>query len=213
MVKHHYALLVGSREGAEWHPLDGVDSELSAILGGICELEVTTDRDRLAALEEGRFELLIAYDDAWKSALTDAQMAHVIRFVAGGGGILVLHNGISWQKRPEFQALTGAKFTGHPPFTKLAFRLSAPEHPLCDDLVANWSIDEEPYRFAPSADSEATVLYEYEHEGAWHPAAWATDFCRGRVVYLMPGHTVESFRHPEYRLLIRAAATWLLRVR
>ena len=210
MVKKHHALLIGLREGAPWHPLDGIDSELSAILAGLAELEVTTDRDRLSVLDEGRVDLLLVYDDHWDRALSDNQMASVIRFVAAGGGILVLHNGISWQKRPEFQTLLGAKFTGHPPFGTLTLRAATPDHPICDDLPTSWTIDEEPYRFKPTAETEATVLYEYEHEGAWHPAAWVSDFCCGRVVYLMPGHSLESFCHPVYRQLIRQSAGWLL---
>jgi uncharacterized protein len=209
MVEKHRALLIGTREGAKWHPLDGVDAQLSAILDGLCELEVTGDRDRLSALEGGQFDTLIVYDDDWETALSDAQMAAVIRFVAGGGGILVLHNGMCWQKRREFQALVGARFTGHPAFCTLTLHATALEHPICHGLDASWTIGEEPYRFTPRVDGDATVLYEYEYEGTRYPAAWASAFCRGRVVYLMPGHTRESFRHPSYRQLIRSAAEWV----
>ena len=209
MVKHH-ALLIGTREGAKWHPLDGIDCELSAILAGLCELEVTTDRDHLAILEDGDCDLLICYADTWEEALPDNQMAEIIRFVAGGGGLLVLHNGICYQKRPEFQALVGAKFTGHPPAGPLTFRVAESEHPICDELAEGWTMDEEPYRFQIHSATDATVLYEYEHEGVWHPAAWAAGFARGRMVYLMPGHSLDSFRHPTYRGLIRSAAAWLL---
>lgn len=209
MVKKH-ALLIGTREGAMWHPLDGVDLELQAILAGLAELEVTTDRDHLAVLEEGGFDLLISYADTWDDQLSDGQTAEILRFVAGGGGILVIHNGICWQKRPEFHALVGAKFTGHPPAGRLEFRSTGSEHPISDEVPETWSMDEEPYRFQATGATEATVLYEYNHEGGWHPAAWAQAFGRGRVVYLMPGHTLESFQVPAYRSLIRASAAWLL---
>ena len=125
--------------------------------------------------------------------------------------ILVLHSGMSFQKRLEFQALVGAKFTGHPSAGELKFRMVAPEHPISVDVPTSWSMDEEPYRFTAIGETEATVLCEYHHDSAWHPAAWAQNFCRGRVVYLMPGHSLESFRQPAYRSLIRSAALWLLR--
>jgi type 1 glutamine amidotransferase len=210
MLKNQHALLFGTREGAQWHPLDGIDLELQSILAGLVELEITTDRDHLGVLEEGGFRLLVCYADAWEERLSDGHMAEILRFAAAGGGVLVIHNGISWQKRPEFQALVGARFTGHPAVGTLEFRAVNPDHPACDDVPAAWTMDEEPYRFEAHGATEATVLYEYRHEGRWHPAAWASSFGRGRVVYLMPGHSLGSFKVDAYRSLIRSSAAWLL---
>ena len=204
------ALLIGTGDEAPWHPVSAVAAELTLLLAEVCELEVLVDADRLSSLETDGIRLLVCYADTWETALTDKQTAGLIRFVAGGGGILVIHNGISYQKRPEFQALVGAKFTGHPDMTELPFRCVAPGHPVCQGLAAEWELKEEPYRFQIHTAVEAEVLYEYLHEGTWYPAAWTAGFGLGQMVYLMPGHTVASFQHPCYREVVKSAVRWLL---
>jgi len=206
------AILIGTREGAQWHPLGGIDGELRGILTELCDLDVTTDYQGLLALEDGVYDLLIAYADTWDLALDDAQMAAVITFVAKGGGLLVLHNGISFQKRNEFRDLLGARFTGHPPACSLPMRATEAGcgHPILEGLPTEWAMDEEPYRFTPLDGHTFEVLYEYCHEGSWYPAAWSRSFCGGRVVYLMPGHSRASFLNEDYRRLIRSASVWAL---
>jgi len=208
MVKDRI-LVIGTADPAPWHPLSAVEGELNLLLADLGEWEATVDPDRLTALEKDSVRLLVCYADLWEGALTDAQTAGLIRFVAGGGRILVLHNGISYQGRSEFRAVVGAQFTGHPPATSLSFRSCRPEHPVCRGLPSEWTMDEEPYRFQFHG-ADTTVIYEYQHEGVWYPAAWTAGFGQGTMVYLMPGHTVASFRHPSYRELVCSAARWLL---
>jgi len=209
MVKESI-LLIGTADPAPWHPLSGVEGEFRSLLTDLGTLEVTTDAQRLVSLEKEETGLLVCYADTWDDSLNDEQTAGLVRFAAGGGNLLVIHNGISYQKRPEFQALVGAKFMGHPDMTLLPFRSVAPGHPVCQGLAAEWDLKEEPYRFQTHTAVEAEILYEYQHEGAWHPAAWTTHFGLGTVVYLMPGHTAASFQHPAYRELIRSSVRWLL---
>jgi uncharacterized protein len=40
------------------------------------------------------------------------------------------------------------------------------------------------------------------------PAGWADFFGLGRIVYLMPGHTIKPFRHPAYREIIHRSGLW-----
>jgi uncharacterized protein len=205
-------LLIGGADPAPWHPLSAVEDEFRLLFGDLGELEVTTDDGRLARLEDDSVRLLVCYADLWEGVLSDEHTAGLIRFAAGGGRLLVIHNGISYQGRPEFQAVVGARFTGHPPLTKLGFRSAAPDHPINRGLASEWELDEEPYRFE-FHPAKIEVLQEYRHEGVWYPAAWTAPFGKGTLVYLMPGHTVASFRHPRYRELIRSSARWLLTVR
>ncbi len=210
MVKKSIVLM-GTGSDAPWHPLAGVEADFRGLLSDLGNLEVSLNPNRLVALDHDGTGLLVCYADAWETPLGDDQMAGLLRFAAGGGRILVIHSGLSYQKRPEFVGLAGARFTEHPPMTVLSFRSLEPDHPICQRLAPVWELEEEPYRFEFSAAAEVQILYEYKHEGAWYPAAWTTHFGRGDVVYLMPGHAAASLRHPEYGELVRSAARWLLR--
>ena len=205
MVKPN-ALLIGTPGGGPWHPLEAVEGEFRSLLGGDFQLETAVTADRLTALDS--YRLVICFADQWETALTDDQMAGISGFLDRGGGVLVVHNGLSYQSRPEFASLVGKRFTGHPPYTRLTFRAVA-DHPVCRESDPEWALDDEPYRFESVPDCPLTVLHEYLHEGVWYPAAWVRDLPAGRLVYLMPGHTVESFLHPSYRKLLLATARWV----
>ena len=209
MVKERIVLM-GTGSEATWHPLSAVEGEFRSLFADLGNVEVALNPSRLVSVDEDGTRLLVCYADTWEAALTDDQTAGLLRFSAGGGKLLVIHNGMSYQKRQEFQALAGAKFTGHPPMTVMPFRCTAPEHPVCRNLAPVWELEEEPYRFEFHSAVDVQVLYDYQHEGAWYPAAWTTHFGRGDAVYLMPGHNAASFRHPPYRELVRSAAQWLL---
>ena len=203
-----HILWLGTGEGAPWHPLGAVEAEVRSSLAGLGALEFTEEVNRLQEL--AGVGLLVCCADSWETSLTDGQVGGLLTFAAQGGAVLVVHNGICYQSRPEFQALVGGRFTGHPEAGELEFRSVAPGHPLCQGAPLAWSMVEEPYQFEIHGVTGATPLYEYRHEGVWYPAGWTSRFGEGRVVYLMPGHSAASFAHPAYRLVLTSAARWLL---
>ncbi len=204
------ALLIGTRDNAPYHPLGPVEGLLGEILSDAFELTTVAEPGQLSLLDSGRFRLLVCYADTWEGTLDDGPMASLLRFVDEGGGLLVLHNGICYQNRPEFVSLVGARFTGHPPAGPLEFRGSAADHPILREAPVAWTMGEEPYRFEFEPLRAVTVLCEYQHAGDWYPAAWSASSGRGRLVYLMPGHSREAFLHLGYRSLVLASARWLL---
>ena len=50
----------------------------------------------------------ICYSDRWDTVLADSEIGGLVSFVARGGGMLVIHNGISLGKRDEFKSMTSA---------------------------------------------------------------------------------------------------------
>ena len=164
-------LWLGTGEGAPWHPLGAIEAEVRSALGGGRDFEVTEDVGRL---EDPGVDLLVCGADSWETALTDGQTGGLLSFTARGGAVLIVHNGICYQSRPEFQALAGARFTGHPDAADLEFRSAAPGHPICREAPVTWSMFEEPYRFEVHSVTKGTVLYEYRHEGVWYPAGWTS---------------------------------------
>ncbi|TBL73967.1 ThuA domain-containing protein [Paenibacillus thalictri] len=206
------ALLLGDDTNSKYHPLQAVEQEIIGVFQEHLHIRSTVDRTALEPAQLDSYDLCISYTDSWRVPVSPEQTAGLLAYVSGGGGLLVIHNGISLQARYELTQLAGAKFTGHPPYGPLAFTPAegAEGHEIMQGIAA-FEMDEEPYRFDFDPFTEKTVLLEYTHEGAKWPAAWAQEYGLGRVVYLMPGHHVHSFRHDVYRKLIVQSGLWAAR--
>jgi len=206
------ALALGDYVDARYHPFGGIDAELKAIFEGRIEMEATDQYARLNAENLSAYRLFISYTEfAKEKPLPAGQVAALLSYVACGGGLLAIHNGISLQKSDELASMLGAKFTGHPPYAALQVRVREPAHPIMQG-IGDFVIDDEPYRFAFHPFQRTTVLAEYEHEGERWPAAWAHEYGLGRVVYLMPGHRRSAFQTEMYRKLILNGGLWAARM-
>ncbi|WP_159887741.1 ThuA domain-containing protein [Paenibacillus puerhi] len=202
-----HALLIGNNHDAPYHPLNAIQERLIEILRDSVQVNATDDTTKLKQASINQYDLLISYRDNWKQALAAEEAAGVLQFVANGGGLLVIHNGISMQASPELCQLIGAKFTGHPAYTSLPFQVTAIEHPLMDGLKG-FVMDEEPYRFELDPFAEVEILLTYRHEEQDWPAAWTRPYGMGRVVFLAPGHHLPSFLHEEFGRWILHSAKW-----
>jgi type 1 glutamine amidotransferase len=203
------ACILGDYTNPAWHPFVPIDKELTAILSDRIAVVCTEDYDSLESSRINDYDLYISYADKWKDAITREQTAGLLSFVSNGGGLVVIHSGISLQKRPEICHMIGAKFTGHPPYRSIDIEVAAPEHEILRG-VEGFTINDEPYQFELVPYTERTVLLEYEHEGVKIPAAWAHEYGLGRVVYLMPGHDAGPFGISSYRTIIKQSCDWAL---
>jgi len=206
------ALALGHYTDARYHPFGGIDEELKAIFEGCMDVEATDQYDRLHADHLSACRLFISCTEFMKEKpLPAGQVQALLAYVAGGGGLLAIHNGISLQRSEALASMLGAVFTGHPPYARLQVHAREPAHPIMQG-IDGFAIDDEPYRFAFDSCQRTTVLAEYEHEGERWPAAWAHEYGRGRVVYLMPGHQRSAFQVEMYRKLIRNSGLWAARL-
>jgi type 1 glutamine amidotransferase len=200
-------LLIGDLKNAAWHPLETAGRALEEILQDEFRLTITEEYNDLAALDDKEFPLCISYTDCWKNDLTPRQIAGLLRFVAGGGSLLVIHNGISLQRSFELTQMIGARFTGHPPYQPLSYYGTVHSHPLLEG-VQHFTMDEEPYMFDFDPFTKKTVFLEFEFEGKRYPAGWELDYGLGKVIYLQPGHNASSFESESYRRLLLNSALW-----
>jgi type 1 glutamine amidotransferase len=201
------ALLLGDNVHAQYHPLQAVEQELMELLENQFAIVSTEDYEIMTGYGLAPYDLCIVYTDRWGTPAASSQVGGLIGYVAGGGGLLVLHNGISLQARYELSQLIGAKFTGHPPYGPLDFHNTDVDHEIVQ-AIEDFAMEEEPYQFETDPFTKTTVLLEYSHEGTRRPAAWAHEFGLGRVAYLMPGHHIHSLKHPMYRKLIVQSGLW-----
>lgn len=202
-------LLLGEYTHPRFHPLQGVDRQIGEILADLLTVQCSENKKLLLGEHLAGYDLCIAYNELWNETVSPQQTAGLLSYVSGGGGLIVLHNGVSLAKRYELAQMIGAKFTGHPPYAPLNFKVQ--DHAVTEG-IEDFTLDEEPYRFDFDPFTDKTVLLEYESEGERYPAAWCHSYGQGRVVYLMPGHHEPSFLHPSVRKLILQAAAWAARI-
>ncbi|MEX2461819.1 MAG: ThuA domain-containing protein [Paenibacillaceae bacterium] len=209
LTNYKKAILLGDYTNPPYHPLDRMERTLIDILKDQITVVGTEDYDILQADNLNNIHLCISYTDCWNKQVTSAQAAGLLSYVSNGGGLLVLHTGISLQNKYELCQMIGAKFTGHPPLQKLQFEIAAAaEHEILDGFEP-FSFEDEPYQFDFDPFTEKMVLFEYTYENQRWPAAWVHEFGLGRIVYLMPGHTVAAFHDPTYRKILRNSVEWL----
>lgn len=197
------AILIGNYTNVSYHPLKGPDKELGDILKDF-EIDLTENYDRFSGSNLRSYDLCISYTE---DRLSDAQVAGLCSYVLGGGGLLAIHNGISVNARYEAAHLIGGRFRYHPDQKVLTYKPAAPGHVILEG-IDSFAMQEEPYQFDIDNLIETNILLEYESEGKLWPAAWAHGYGLGRVVYLSPGHTSDSFADPMYRKLIHRSALW-----
>lgn len=206
-MSEHRAIAFGSYTEVKYHPFAGVDRELEQILSPIFRVECTEDYGQMNADNLAKYKLVVAYTEFSDELIAPEQSGALLAYVAGGGGLLVVHNGISLQRNQELGAMLGAYFTHHPDYGPLQMTIPAKDHPIMAG-IGDFVIEDEPYYFDLNPHFKTNVLAEYPHNGVMRQAAWCHEFGMGRVVYLMPGHHLPSFSVQPFRQMIHRGGLW-----
>ncbi|MBK1809922.1 ThuA domain-containing protein [Clostridium sp. YIM B02505] len=210
MDQYKKILIIGEYENAMYHPLREVEKELRNIIGDEFQVIATDYFNRLSYEDISEYRLIISYTDCWQAEENKNLTAALLAFVAQGGALIVIHNGISLQINYELAMLIGAKFTMHPEATMLAYKNFNINHPImkgCEEF----QIHEEPYQFVFDNLATKEVLFYYEYNNILYEAAWSLEYGKGRVVYLSPGHSRASFEVEGYRNIIKRSIYWSMR--
>jgi len=212
MSEQALALVLGDYTNFKYHQLPNMDLPVTDLLKDEVQTVCTEDYDQLRAESINRYALVISYTDCWRRELPEEQVQGLLDYVSSGGGLLVIHNGISLQASEALMHMIGAKLTGHPPYCIMEMKPAAAsaEHEIVKNM-GPFTVTDEPYQFEFVQGFETQVLLEYEYDGKLWPAAWTHDYGQGQVVYLMNGHDGSPFFNPAYREIILRAARMLLR--
>lgn len=206
MAKLKKAIIIGDYEQAVYHPLKGPDKELTDILSDY-DVTITEDYEQFREENLKQYDLCVSFTDRWQKKMTDQQTVGLISYVSHGGGLLIIHNGISIQARYELAQLAGGKFTTHPDQKVLPYTPTASGHVIMEG-VEGFSVKEEPYQFELDNMIDTTILLEYESEDKQWPAAWVHSYGLGRVVFLSPGHNIETFQDAMFRKMVSRSSLW-----
>lgn len=198
------ALILGTYHDAPYHPFQGVDEILSNLLKDRFEVTLTDQMSSLLALRKSGYDLLISYLDAFDQVFPEKYAEAVLSFVQAGGGLLCLHNGISLQTDQRMFRLIGGKFLRHPQQTEIAFKTASAGFL---SGFSGFSVSEEPYQFELSGDA-ITPLLMYQYNGFSCLGGWSREEEKGRIVFLTPGHSIQTFQQKQYQDMIYQSAAW-----
>lgn len=199
------ALILGDYALATWHPLRGVDDELVRILDQY-KVEICEDYPTLTLEKLKEYDFVVNYIDNWSKRGNSNCAGALIAYVADGGSMMAIHNGIIIKNHPELEQLMCGAFLNHPKHEVLKYTI-AKSHPLTKTVMP-FEIDEEPYMFKMSALVEPEIVMNYEYKGEQYPAVWLRSFGKGKMIYITPGHNAETFKHKGMETLIRQSALW-----
>jgi type 1 glutamine amidotransferase len=150
-------------------------------------------------------------DSAVVMAKAQALESNVIEFVKKGGGLLLLHGGITTLNNSQkFSALVGASFDYHPPQQQVHVKLEDASHPLVAAFPKEgFSHVDEPYFYknAYSKLNFTPLLYfdnakirgqraSQELTSGKTYVSWIRPEGKGKVMYIAPSHNAQSFENP-----------------
>jgi type 1 glutamine amidotransferase len=150
-------------------------------------------------------------DSAGVMAKAQELESNLIEFVGKGGGLLLLHGGITTlNNSSKFSDLVGASFDYHPPQQQVQVKLENPNHPLVAAFPKEgFSHVDEPYFYknAYSKLNFTPLLYfdnaqiqsqraNQELKSGKTYVAWIRPEGKGKVMYIAPSHNAQSFENP-----------------
>lgn len=119
--------------------------------------------------------------------INDKTLSSLISYVEGGGLLLCIHGALaSFKEFPEYNKLTGSRFTGHGRIREIHAK-----------GVMDFTIVDEPYEFELADD--CTLLLA---EGSL-PVSWERKQGKGRVVCLVPGHKTKTMNNPFFKNMVQ----------
>ncbi|MBL8862205.1 MAG: ThuA domain-containing protein [Planctomycetes bacterium] len=156
--------------------------------------------------------------------LSAPQRAAFLAAIEGGLGFVGIHpatdTGYAW---PEYGALIGAYFDGHPWHERVRVRVPDRTHPATRDLDPVFEIVDEIYQFrAPYDRARLHVLLELDTDAVdlARPGvnrtdrdfalAWTRSQGRGRVFYTALGHRPEVWSDARFAAHVRGGIAWAL---
>jgi len=158
-----------------------------------------------------KYDLVIAYTQDAHVALTPDERDGWLAFVRGGGGFVGIHCASDTLKSdPEYVAMVGGRFAGHPPEQKLRIERTEGDHPVLEE-IADFEVEDEFYLLEECRLDDKSVLLSGRNpaDGKLRPAAWTKRYGDGRVFYTALGHGPATFVHASFRRLIANAVRWV----
>ncbi len=153
--------------------------------------------------------------------LSGAQKAAFIGFVRSGHGFVGVHSATdTYYDWPDYLALIGGYFDGHPWHQKVRVRVADPSNSLVSFIGPSLELNDEIYQIRDFDEGGSRVLLRLDdssvdltREGVhrrsygW-PMAWTRSYGEGRVFYTALGHEAAVWQDERYQRLLLNAILW-----
>jgi len=198
--------------GGGVHDSKGCGEVINEILQSVEELETTWVHDDMDALLVERlepFDLIVLYYT--RGEISDPQKNGLLNHIAAGKSFVGIHCATaSFRETPEFHAMLGGLFIGHPKPRPYQVSVVDPEHPITKDIT-EFMVEDEQY--AMDYDPRVNVLCSALWKGEAMPVAWTKSWGKGNVYYLALGHTPKDCQHEMFKTLLIRGCLWAAHVR
>jgi hypothetical protein len=128
----------------------------------------------------------------------------LLRFVAEGGGLVVVHSGIVGDFA-DMQGLIGCRFLSHPAQCPVTLKAVA-EHPVTRGVEAFTAVDE--HYIIEMTVKDATILAETSSDAGVMPGCFVRSHGKGCVCVITLGHNPEVWQEAGFRTLLSNAVRW-----
>jgi Trehalose utilisation. len=183
-------LVIGDNGAGVTHQLGELTPFLYHWFSKVGEVTVREDYGLLTKQELDEFWLCVNYMERWDKAGSDRLAAAIISYVARGGRILTLHNGMITFSHYELEQLWGGRYIKHhAPYTCLRYKVT-------DDKGKDryYTVTEEPYLIELNTLTPRETFLTFEYGDVDVAAGWWRGFGRGQVVVLTLGHHRRTFK-------------------
>jgi type 1 glutamine amidotransferase len=186
--------------------------------------EVTPTEDSSLVTRDGlaRYDAVVFFTSG-ELPMSDGQKAALLDFVRSGRGFVGIHSATDtlydW---PDYGALVGAYFDGHPWHQTVTLRVEDRTHPASSALPPTFSLNEEIYQFrnwsranvhvlvsldAASVDVSAPGVNRADRDFA---LAWARSEGRGRMFYTALGHEPGVWQDARFQQHLLGGIRWAM---
>jgi type 1 glutamine amidotransferase len=155
--------------------------------------------------------------------MDESQKADLLAFVRDGGkGFLGIHSAaITFTRWPEYGAMLGGYFDGHPwGVFDAPLIVEDPAFPGLGHLPRAFTLRDEIYQIKDFSRARVRVLVRLDagkvdltrtgvrRKDGDFAVVWAREYGKGRVVYNGLGHTAEAWDRPEIQTMWRELVLW-----
>ena len=141
----------------------------------------------------------------------------IVQWVRDGGTFVGVHSASdTWHAVPEYVAMLGGEFVGHPPETNASVIVDDSTHLATQSLPSPHVLFEEFYYLGKVDLSAIRTLLsirtrpEPPADAGYWPLAWEKQFGRGRVLYTALGHRADVWLSQWFRTHVTGIVRWAI---
>jgi uncharacterized protein len=168
-----------------------------------------------------RYDLVLFGSTTGELPISDEGKKAFMEWLRGGKGFIGVHSATdTLYKWPEYGAMIGGYFNGHPWHQKVVIRVEDPHHPATHGLGSSFEISDEIYQFRNWSRTDKRVLLSIDptsidlSRGARpdkdYAVAWVRREGKGRVFYTSLGHEKAVWKDPRYQEHLLGGIRWAL---